>query len=130
MDSDDDLYGPLPEDLGIIPDDAMGTATDMEVDDITGGEPSHTGHVPSSEYTSETETNYNREAPWIRLRYTSIIGDSWDRLLRRRNAPVPSRPRTKIKAKKLGRHQSGSLIEVEGMVNFVADEWIKRRREA
>lgn len=128
MDGDDDLYGPLPENLGIIPAVGMAPVTDMKVDDIQAKrEPSDTRHPSSSERVSQR--NYNREPSWIHGRYTNILGDSWDRLLRSKNAPVPNRPRTKVQAKKLNRYPAGSQVEVESVVNFFIDEWLNGKRK-
>jgi hypothetical protein len=126
-DDDDDLYGPLPEDLE-IPDAIMQSVTDMEIDGIqVEREPSKTGSL-SAPPENVPPKNYNREMSWMHGRYANVAGDSWDRLLRSKNTRVVGRLRTKVQAKKLDKHQAERRIKVEGL-NFFIDEWLRGKKE-
>jgi hypothetical protein len=126
MDDNDDLYGPLPEDLD-VPDANMRSMTDIEMDNMqVEREPTNAGSA-SAPPENISAKNLNRETSWMHGRYANVAEDPWDRLLRSKNACVVNRPKTKVQAKKLDRHQAGGRIKVESL-NFFIDEWLKEKR--
>jgi hypothetical protein len=114
---EDDLYGPLPEELELVPRHIKPSGPDMEVDDTKINE----GPFDSASHPPEQL----QRTSWMHGRFAHISGDSWDRLQRRKRSPVVNRPRVKVQAKKL---DSNHTTRVEDLVNFSIHEWINMKR--
>jgi hypothetical protein len=122
---EDDLYGPLPEEVQLVPRRDEPSVRDMEVDDIEINEgPSDSVPHPPKQPSNKPANNNNQKTSWMHGRYAHVAGDPWDRLQRRKRNPVVSRSRAKVQAKKLDSNHT----RVENLVNFSIDEWINMRR--
>ena len=125
-DDDDDLYGPLPEQVQLVSRRHKSPTLDMEVDEIeiNKGQSDSVSHPPEQPSNQPTN-NKTQETSWMHGKFAHAAGDPWDRLLRRKRSPVVGRLRAKIQAKTL---DSNHALKVENLVNFSIDEWIKTKR--
>jgi len=110
---EDDLYGPLPEELELVPRHIKPSAPDMAK--------INEGPFDSASHPREQ----HQRTSWMHGRFAHISGDSWDRLQQRKRSPVVNRPRVKVQAKKL---DSNHTTRVEDLVNFSIHEWINMKR--
>jgi len=115
---EDDLYGPLPEE---VQRRYKPPTPDMEVDEIGG----HGSASQSLGQASNKSANNQTRETWMHGKFAHATGDPWDRLLRHKRSPVVSRrPRVKVQARKL---DSNHTFKEENLVNFFIDEWIRTR---
>jgi hypothetical protein len=119
---EDDLYGPLPEEVQLVPGRHESLTPDMEVGEIEGQPGS--ASQPLEQASNQSANNQTRETSWMHGRFAHATGDPWDRLLRHKRSPVVSRPRVKVQARKLDNNHTCK----ENLVNFSIDEWIRTKR--
>jgi hypothetical protein len=118
---EDDLYGPLPEEVQLIPQrDELGAHMEVDDTDISGGPPDS-----ATRLLRQPANNNNQKISWMHGRFAHVTGDPWDRLLRRKRTLVVRSSRSKVQAKKM---DSDHTIKVENLVNFSIDEWTNTRR--
>lgn len=122
---EDDLYGPLPEEVQLVPRHHNSPTPDMEVDEIDGQLRSVSSSLERA--SNKSVNDQTRETSWMHGKFAHATGDLWDRLLRHKRSPVVSRPRVKVQARKL---DSNHTFKEENLVNFFIDEWIRTRRSS
>jgi hypothetical protein len=126
MGDEDDLYGPLPEEVQLAPRRHKLSLPDMEVDHIeirNRGTESILHHPKQPSINSGNKSS--RETSWMHSRFAHITGDPWDRLLCRKHSTVVMRPRAKVQAKKLNIDHT---IKAKNLVNFSIDGWVLNKR--
>jgi hypothetical protein len=128
MDDDedeDDLYGPLPEEVQLVPRHHKSPTPDMEVDEIDGQ--LGCASPPLERASNKSANDQTRETSWMHANSAHATGDIRDRLLGHKRSLVVSQPRVKVQARKLN---SNHTFKEENLVNFSIDEWIRTRKRS
>lgn len=126
---DDDLYGPLPEDIQLsrVQHDPQ---DDNVIDRTQSGILSNSLEIIPRAPVRQSAKSFNttsipRESSWLQVRYPRSAGDSWE-LLQRKKMQAATRPKSKFHAQKLDTSVGTSMVE--GLMNFSVDEWVQNKR--
>jgi hypothetical protein len=124
-DDEDDLYGPLPEEVQLVPRRDKQPPLEMEIDDVENNAKQSDSVSEIVEQPLNKSTNSKPAISWMHGRFAYVAGDPWDRLQRRKRRPVANLSRAKVKAKKL---DCNTPTSVDNLVNFSIEDWINMRK--